>query len=124
MCYDEGVEDLDLSLLLTLLPPNVGAIVLLVVKVLSALIGVLTVVLPLFERLAKLTKTERDDQALTVVQKVLSILPRVQIPAISQRPPAPAKLEVIKWPSPPPPSRAQDVSRAVVLPPRDETPKG
>lgn len=119
------MEDLDISQLLTLLPPNVRAIVVLVMQVLSAVIGVLTVVLPLFERLAKLTKTERDDQALTVVQKVLSILPRVQIPAISQRPPppAPVKLEVVKWPSPTPPSRAQDVSRAVVLPPRDEPPK-
>lgn len=121
------MEDLDISLLLNLLPPNVRAVVVLVMQVLSAVIGVLTVVLPLFERLAALTATKRDDQALSTMQKVLSILPRVHIPAISQRPPppaAPAKLEVTNWPVTPPAPRTEDVSRAVVLPPRDEPPKG
>jgi hypothetical protein len=88
---------MDYAALLQLLPEPYRSFVYVVLQ----LIAVFTLAVPAIEKLVKLTKTDKDDRALSSVQKFLSLFPRVQIPAVSQRPPAPVlKIDATKWPTP------------------------
>jgi len=122
-------SDVNYDALLALLPVNVRAYVLLALQFVAALLTFTSAVMPILEKIAARTATKKDDQALTAVQRVLSIIPRVQVPALSQRPPAPAPVKLdVSWPSADKvaaatasaaPAEVDDVSRAVVLPPAD-----
>lgn len=108
------MTDEQFDTLIDLLPPRVRFWVLFAVQAVT----VLSILLPFFEKLAKSTKTEKDDEAVTVVQRVLSLIPRakLEIPRVSQRPtkPAPAqapeKLQV-QWPSAEKVAAAQDTPK-------------
>lgn len=77
--------------LLVLLPATWRAYVVLAFQLSTAFVAALTVLVPVLEKLAALTTSKTDDEALTRVKRLLSLFPRVQVPAISQRPPAPAQ---------------------------------
>jgi len=77
-----------LDLLLPLLPPQVRAWVSLALQLLTLIVLVLTALIPLAERIVRLTSSKKDDQILEGVRSVLSVFPRVVIPRFSLRPPA------------------------------------
>lgn len=101
-------SSIDIVQLIPLLPPQVQAIVTLLLQ----LVTIFSVAIPVIEKIVKLTTSKKDDAILERVQRILSVFPRVQIPAVSQRPPAPSVEKLtVQWPSaaardprlPPPP---------------------
>lgn len=79
---------MDLAALLELLPEPART----VVSLLLQLIAVFTVAVPILAKLAKLTPNKRDDAAVSGLQRALSLFPRVVVPAVSLRPPPPARV--------------------------------
>lgn len=96
------MDDVNYDALIALLPPEARKWLTLFVQ----LVAVLSFVLPLIERAIKKVKPDADMRVLDGLQKVLSMFPRVQVPALSQRPPVPPselkRVEVSKWPELPP----------------------
>lgn len=93
-------SDVNYDALIALLPMQVRVYVVLGLQILAAFLAFTTAVMPLVERIVKMTKTDKDDQALNTVQRVLSVIPRVQLPALSNPPPkpAPTNIQVSAWP--------------------------
>ncbi len=113
---------MDYAALLNLIPDPYRSIVYAILQFLAAL----TLVIPAIEKIAKLTKTDKDDKALSTLARILSMVPRVQIPALSQRPPAAAptavKIDAGKWPTPEQlvtPRAAEAPKSTVIVPPAD-----
>lgn len=94
------MDSVNYDTLLQLLPEPARAYVLLFLQLVAAF----SVAVPVIEKIVKATSTKRDDRALEVVQRVLSVFPRVNVPALSKRPPAPAAPAApaptpVQWPS-------------------------
>ena len=75
--------------LIALLPAEWRELAKLIVDLLVQVVAFCTVVGPLLVVIVKRTPWKGDDALLARVQKLVSWLPRVQVPAISQRPPVP-----------------------------------
>lgn len=86
----------DLTQLLELLPPQVKAVVMVVLQVLT----ILSIVLPLIEKAVAVFKSKKADDTLKGVQQVLSWFPRVQVPALSKPPAAAPQKLAVQWPDP------------------------
>lgn len=87
----------DYTALIALLPEPYRAGALLIIQ----LIGVLSLAVPVLRKIVALTTSKTDDRIMQTVDRVLSYIPRVQVPRLSAPPAAPpAKLEVTNWPTP------------------------
>lgn len=118
------MDNVNYDALVSLVPEPYKSVILLCLQLAAAALAFTTTVLPILEKIAAKTTTKRDDAAVSSVAKILSMIPRVQIPAVSQRPPAPAPapvvLEVTSWPKTDPSTGAP--ASTVIVPPSDVDP--